>query len=274
MSARATAARWPLVVAAAGIAIFALSFVPAWILHDRVVTGEGYRDVFVSLSAWRDVAVPVVATAVSLALVVGLVGLARAVRPERVAGWYLVVGAALVLGFLVASAVPVWQVGHASRVTLTPGWALFVAIGLGIVMVGAAAAAARPAGRVAIASVLLVLLVVAGGSIGRIIGLNLDEGDGRFWEAGSYTRPATSEEPAETIFLDGSTYRIGDRWAGSFEWSGWTVVFDNDPACPDSRGSYHAHPAPDAGIYFVRIVDTCLDGERGRDLETGIWARD
>lgn len=274
MSARSTAARWPLVVAVAGVAIFALSFVPAWIFHDRVVTGEGYRDVFVDLSAWRDVAMPVVTAAAVLALAVGLLGLARALRQERVPGWSLVVGAALVLGLLVASAVPVWQVGHASRVTLTPGWALIVAIGLGIVMVGAAVASERPPGRVAVASVLLALLVVAGGVAGRLIGLNLDEGDGRFWEVGSYTRPATDEEPAETIRLDGSTYRIGDRWAGSFEWSGWTVVFDGDPACPGSRGSYHAHPAADGGIFFVRIVDTCLDGERGRDLETGIWARD
>ncbi|MEO8509990.1 MAG: hypothetical protein ABI534_01990 [Chloroflexota bacterium] len=266
--------RWSLLVAAAGVAIFALSFVPAWIVHERVVTGEGYRDVFVELSAWRDVAVPVVTAAALLALVVGLAGAVRALRPERIPGWLLIVGSVLVLGLLVASMLPVWQVGHASRVTLTPGWALIVAIGLGVVMLAAAVAPARPSGRVAIASVLLVLLVVAGGSIGRVIGLNLDEGDGRFWEAGSYTRPATGEEPAETISLDGSTYRVGDRWAGAFEWSGWTVVFDNDPACPDSRGSYHAHPAADAGIYFVRIVDTCLDGERGRDLETGIWARD
>lgn len=262
------------VIGIAGVAIFALSFVPAWIFHDRVVTGEGYRDVFVDLSAWRDVAVPVVTVATLLALSVGITGVARAVRPERVPGWTLVIGSALVLGLLVASAVPVWQVGHASRVTLTPGWALIVAIGLGVVMLVAAVALARPSGRVVIASVLLAVLVVAAGSVGRVIGLNLDEGDGRFWEAGSYTRPATGAEPAETIFLDGSSYRVGDRWAGSFEWSGWTVVFDNDPACPDSRGSYHAHPAADAGIYFVRIVDTCLDGERGRDLETGIWARD
>lgn len=270
ISARRAAA----VIAIAGLAIFALSFVPAWIFHDRVVTGEGHRDVFVNLSAWQAVAVPIVTAATVLALAVGLVALARAARPERVPGWLLVVGAALVLGLLLASAVPVWQVGHASRVTLTPGWALIVAIGLGVVMVGAAVAPVRPPGRVAIGSVLLALLVVAGGSVGRSIGLNLREGDGRFWEAGSYTRPATGDEPAETISLDGSTYRIGDRWSGSFEWSGWTVVFDNDPACPDSRGSYHAHPAADAGIYFVRIVDTCLDGERGRDLETGIWARD
>jgi hypothetical protein len=266
--------RWPLLVAATGIAIFALSFVPGWIFHERIVMGEGYRRAFVDLSAWRAVAVPVVSAAAVLALLVGLAGAVRAVRSARIPAWLPVVGSALVLGLLVASAVPVWQVGHASRVTLTPGWALIVAIGLGVVMVAAAVAPARPSGRVAIASVLLALLAVGAGSVGRLVGLNLNEGDGRFWEAGSYTRPATGQEPAETITLDGSTYRVDDRWSGSFEWSGWTVIFDNDPACPDSRGSYHAHPAADAGIYFVRIVDTCLDGERGRDLETGIWARD
>ena len=50
-----TRRRWLVVIAVAGIAIFGLSFVNLWIVHERVVRGEGYRLVHVFLSAWRGV---------------------------------------------------------------------------------------------------------------------------------------------------------------------------------------------------------------------------
>jgi hypothetical protein len=52
------------------------------------------------------------------------------------------------------------------------------------------------------------------------------------------------------------------------------VTIDNDPACPDARGTYHAHGEGEADLSFVMVVDPCRDGERAADLETGIWERD
>ena len=52
------------------------------------------------------------------------------------------------------------------------------------------------------------------------------------------------------------------------------MVIDDDPACPGSRGTYHAHGEADEGLRFVKVVDTCADGARARDFETGIWLRD
>ena len=51
-------------------------------------------------------------------------------------------------------------------------------------------------------------------------------------------------------------------------------MVDDDPACPDSRGAYHAHGVDDEDLRFVMVVDTCEDGARAADLETGIWERD
>ena len=264
--------RWPFVIAVAGTAVFALSFVPGWINHDRELTGEGYRGVSVVLSAWRDVALPVVAAGALVALATGLAAAVRQIRPRLVPAWLLVAGSALTLGILLASAWPVGQRGFASRVDLTPGWALLVAIVLAVAMLVASLALARPARRTVIAAGGLIVAVLASGSVGRVVGLNLEEGDGQSWEFGAYSRQAIGEIPAQTMTLAETTYRIDDRWSGTLESSGWSVVFDNDPACPDARGAYHAHVAPGGGIRFVRVVDTCLDGERGRDLEAGVWA--
>jgi hypothetical protein len=120
----------------------------------------------------------------------------------------------------------------------------------------------------------LALVAVVAGAGGRWLTLQMAEGTGRHWEVGSYTRSATDGAPAETLTLDAQTFRIGERWSGTFESSGWTVVFDNDPACPDARGTYHAHQVGEEDLRFVKVVDTCLDGERARDLETGTWERD
>jgi hypothetical protein len=60
--------RWLVAIAVAGAAIFALSFVNAWIVHDRELRGEGYRFVQYFLSAWRGVGMPVLTVSAVAAL--------------------------------------------------------------------------------------------------------------------------------------------------------------------------------------------------------------
>ncbi len=269
-----TRVRWLWLVAAAGVAIFGLSFVQGWIVQERELRGEGYRYVQVMLSAWRGVAFPVTAAAAVVALATAFWAASRATLNPRAPTLVLVLGSALVAGLVGASAWPVMQSGHASTVRLSVGWLLPVTLGLGLVMVSASIAASRPSRRVLVAAGALAFVAIAAGAGGRWLGLQLAEGTGRHWEVGSYTRPATNGAPAETLTLDGQTFSIGERWSGTFESSGWTVVFDNDPACPDARGTYHAHRVAEEDLRFVKVVDTCLDGERATDLESGTWERD
>jgi hypothetical protein len=140
-------------------------------------------------------------------------------------------------------------------------------------MVAAAFLLARPGRRSFATAALLFIVLLVATPLGRTAALELREGDGRHWQPGAYSRAATDGEPAETLVLTDTTYAIGDRWSGTLEWSGWTMSFDDDPACPDSRGSYHGHAASEDGLRFVAIIDTCLDGERNHDLQTGIWIR-
>ena len=141
-------------------------------------------------------------------------------------------------------------------------------------MVVASVAAVRPSRRVLAAAAALAVVALVGGAAGRWLGLQLAEGTGRHWEVGSYTRPATDGESTETLTLTGETYAIGDRWSGTFDSSGWTVILDDDPACPGARGTYHAHGVGDDDLRFVMVVDACMDGARAADLETGTWERD
>jgi hypothetical protein len=269
-----TRTRWLWLVAAAGLAIFALSFVQGWIIHQRELRGEGYRLVQIFLSAWRGVAIPVTAAASVVALATGLLAVAAAVGRVRPPGWLLVGGAAIVIGLIGASAWPVTQTGHASTVRLGPWYLLPVALTLGATMLVASVAAVRPPRRVLAAAAALTVVALVGGAAGRWLGLQLAEGTGRHWEVGSYTRPATDGEATESMTLTGDTYSIDDRWSGTFESSGWTVILDDDPACPGARGTYHAHGDGDDDLRFVMVVDSCLDGARAEDLETGIWERD
>jgi len=269
-----TRTRWLWLVAAAGLAIFAISFVQGWIVHERELRGEGYRFVRIFLSAWRGPAIPVTAAASVAALAVGLLASAAALERIRPPGWLLVNGPAIVIGLIGASAWPVLQTGHASSVRLGPWFLLPVALTLGVIMVVGSAAAARPPRRVIVAAAVLAAVALVGGAAGRWLGLQLAEGTGRHWEVGSYTRTATDGESTESLTLTGATYSIGDRWSGSFESSGWTVILDDDPACPGARGTYHAHSVADDDLRFVMVVDPCMDGARAEDLETGIWERD
>ena len=269
-----TRTRWLWLVAVAGLAIFAISFVQGWIVHERELRGEGYRFVRIFLSAWRGVAIPVTAAAAVIALAVASWAAARAFFGRTGSTAILVIGSAVVVGLIGASAVPVAQDGHASSVTLGPWWLLGVAVALGLLMLAGSAAAVRPSRRLAAAAAALAVIAFAGGAGGRWLGLQLAEGSGGHWEVGSYTRAAADGEPTETMTLTGASYRIGDRWSGAFESSGWTVVLDDDPACPGVRGTYHAHGENAADLRFVMVVDPCLEGERAADLETGIWLRD
>lgn len=256
------------ITAAAGIGLFALSFVPGWIVHHRELTGEGYRTVDVVLGAWRDVAMPVLPLAAVLVLAVALLALTRA-RARL-----LVVGSAAVLGLLVASAWPLAHGGHVSHVTLSAGPLLIVGIGLGLVMVVGSFVQARPSSTAVMGATAIGVLALAFGVGGRTFGLQLDEGDNRDYADGSYVRQATDGEATETLTIRDATYVIADRWSGNLEGSGITIVLTDDAACPGVRGAYHTHPVDGDGLRFVKVSDTCADGAREHDLETGTWARD
>lgn len=265
-----------LLVAAAGAMVFALSFVEGWIVHDREVRGEGYRFVQVVLNAWRSAAVPVLTLGVAAALATAIGAVVRLRRPGAFPGWILLAGSALALALIGASIVPIAQDGHASSVDLSGGYLAWIGAGLAMLMVVGAAMVVRPTAGVAIAIGMAGIVAVAAGGGGRWLVLQSSEGDGRHWSSGSYTRPATADQGSETISIDEDSFEVADRWAGAWESSGWTVVLVDDPACPDSRGTYHAHGEGPGGtdLRFVKVVDTCQDGARAADLETGIWERD
>ncbi len=268
-----TRRRWLFLVALCGGAIFALSFLSGWIVVDRELTGEGYRHVLTTASAWRSAGIPVLTAGVVAALATGAWALILALGSPRPA-WPLLVGSAVTLAVLLATAVPVAQDGHASSVDLYGGLLLPVGIVLAAGMLAGSWAVAGPAPRTAVIAGALGLLVVAGGAGGRWLGLQASEGSGRHWSEGTYTRTAADGEPTESLTIDDGTFAIADRWGGRWEWSGWTVVLDGDPACPDSRGTYHAHGVGDDDLRFVKVVDTCADGARAADLEAGVWERD
>lgn len=264
---------WLAIMAVAGIGIFALAFVDGWIMHDREVRGEGYRLVQVVLGVWEERGFPILAAGTVVALLVGIgAALAWAGRGS-VPGWLLVVGAFLALGILASGAFPVSQDTLASSVDLSVGWPAAVAIALGILMVVAGIMSFGPPSTILAAGAFIAIVAFAAGSGGRWYGLQLAEGDGRHWSDGSYTRAAVGDQPTETLTFEGATITIGDRWSGSLDWNGWVINIVDDPACPDARGTYHAHGEGDEDLSFVKIIDTCRDGERAADLETGIWER-
>jgi len=267
--------RWLAVIAAAGLGIFGLSFVDGWISHDRELLGEGYRRVHIVLNAWRSAAIPVLTLGAVAALATGI-GAIIALRRPGIPSWLLMGGSVVTLAVIGATLVPIGQDGHASSVQLTPAWLTGVGIGLAAVMVAGAVAVVRPHRQAALALCVVGAIGVVGGIGGRWLGLQVSAGTGAHWSDGSYTRPATADQEPETLTITSGSFEIADRWAGTWEGSGWTVVLTDDPACPDSRGTYHAHGEGGTGVdlRFVKVVDTCQDGARAADLEEGIWARD
>lgn len=262
---------WVIVVA--GLAVGGLSLVPDWVVHTRAVLGEGTRLVVTELGPWEGQAVPVLSAGVLVEVVVALAAALRLARSSD-GGRFLVVAALVGLGLLLSVAWPVSQSGHASGVTITPSWPLALAIAGGVVALVASlfAASLRPP----LVAVVLgaMLLVAVGGAAARQIELNLAEGNGEHWSEGSYTRQAVDGQQPETLTMQGRTYRVGDRWSGTFEPSGLVVVLTGDPACPGDRGSYHVRSVGRTqDITWDVIVDLCAKGARARDLETGTWVR-
>ncbi|MGH2381231.1 MAG: hypothetical protein ACRDG7_08425 [Candidatus Limnocylindria bacterium] len=267
--------RWLILIAVAGIAIVALSFLDGWITHDREVRGEGSRFIQITLNAWRSVAMPVL-TAGVLAALGTAVGAAIALRWSSIKrAWLLPAGAVLALALIGASMVPIEQDGHASSVDLSAGWLAAIGIGLAGLMLVGAARATGPSRRLVVALGVVGAVAFAGGIGGRWLGLQWREGTGQHWSEGSYVRAATAGERAETLTIDQGRFRIGERWAGTWESSGGTIVLVDDAACPDARGTYHAHDEGPSGVdlRFVKVVDTCGDGARAAALEAGIWVR-
>ncbi len=266
---------WLAVGVAVGGAILALSFVGAWIVHHRELSGEGYREVVSAVNAWRSVALPVTSMGVVAAVVAAGASLAALLGWHRATRWVGPVGSVLALGLLGATLVPIGQDGHASRIQLSAGWAAFAGTALTAGMALLAVRMIRPSARQAMALVGLALLAMAAGVAGRWAALQAGAAPTEAWAVGSYTRAQTDSQDALTLEVEDGRYRIGDRWSGSWESHSWTVILVDDPACPDARGAYHAHNVGPDGedLRFVRVVDTCADGARAADLETGTWER-
>lgn len=255
-----------------GVAIFALSFVNGWIVHDREIRGEGYRHSQTLLSAWRSVAIPVLSLGAVVAPVTAALALAR-VAGRRVPAWTLLAGSVTTLALVSTSIAPLGWDGHTTSVDLSPGLLTWVGLALGVAMVAAAALVAAPGARRWLVVALIGAILLGVGIGARAVVLTVSGPSNQKWSDGTYVLDI-SASPVELVIEDG-TYRIGGRFAGTWEGSGgWTVALDDDPACPGSRGAYHARDAGgDGDLRFVRIVDTCEDGARAELLEAGTWVR-
>ncbi len=259
-------------LAALGAAIVAVSLIPAWLIHVRNVGGHGLTAISVAWSAWEGRAWPFLPIAVvvagALALLASLDLARRGIVPR---GWPA--GLALVsVGLLVGTAIPLNRQGYASAVHLTPGWALLIAVALAA-LAALAAVLRLDRGRWLVVAALAVVAMSAAAFGGRVVALNLAEGNPRHYADGSYQRAATADEPAETLVISDGTFTIGERWSGSISGRGLVAVLTDDPACPTDRGAYRVFAAGGDDISFNLIVDLCADGKRASDLTTGTWRR-
>jgi len=269
-----TSSRALAIVAVIGVAIFALSFVNGWILHEREIRGEGYRHSVILLSAWRSVAIPVLSLGALLALATAAAAGARLAGTVSVPGRLLAGGSVASLALIASSVAPIGWNGHTTSVDLTPSALTWVGIGLAALMVATVAVAFPPSRRGWTVLGALGVLVLLAGVGGRQLVLSASGPSNQNWSDGTYVLAADGQ-PVTLVIADGR-YRIGSRWAGTWEGSGgWTVALDDDPICPSSRGAYHAHGegADGVDLRFVMIVDTCEDGERAQLLESGTWER-
>lgn len=254
---------WPwLAVAGLALALVALSFVPAWLLHHRELSGEGYRSLVIGLTAWqlRSGSLPVLGAAV---VVTGLAAAVALALPAA-RGW-AIVGVAGSLGLLLAGLVPLTQVGHVSRIWINPGWALGVAILLVAASSALAVRTARPSRRVMVAAAVALVLAAAGGLGIRALQLHLFEGPSPNWSDGAWER---IDGRGGALVLDDGTFRLGG-WSGTMEPAGINVILTEDPACPDARGFYRVRNV-EGGVLWEKVVDVCADGARAAELE-GVW---
>ncbi len=111
-----------------GLAVLGLSFVPAWLVHDRVVLGEGPRRIHTVLTAWTLQSSPILSAGVLLLVAGSVLALAQLVRISHIGpGWGLS-ATCVGLGLVAAGLAPVSQSGHASSVMLSADWALLIAV--------------------------------------------------------------------------------------------------------------------------------------------------
>lgn len=255
-------------------AILALSFVPGWLVNDRVLLGEGPRELLAHFTAWQVQAVPVISAGVVLEVAVGILAALQLARvlSARWVGYLVTAAAAGGLGLILAGTWPVSQSGHASSVAISPGLPLAAAILLAAVAFACSLRLVIPARKLLIGAAFLVVVAAVGGAAGRAVGLDLAEGTGEHWSEGTYTRAATGDQATELLTLRSGHYSVADRWSGSFTASGTVVILTADPACPTARGTYHVQAAGTHGdIHWEKIVDLCV--ARAADLQTGIWTR-
>lgn len=246
---------------------------PGWLVHDRHLGGHGLARLATPLSAWDLRAWPVLSAGVALVAASGALGAWCTLRPSASPAW-LAPGVGVVgLALLLASAVPLEQPGHASTVQLGAGWPLAAGVVLAAVVVGIGLAqgARGRAWRLALAGLAGVALVAGVGT--RALELDRAAAATRHYADGSYTRAAGDGLPAQTLTIDGGTYRVGDQWTGTLSGEGLVVVLVDDPVCPEARGTYRVFDAGGDDIRWQEIVDVCADGERARHLTTGIWRR-
>ena len=272
---RRAAPRWLLVVAAAAAALVALSFVDGWVVHDRELRGEGYRQVQVQLDAWRAPAFPVLAAGILAAAIGGAAALATRSGRRTATGWVALGGSLAALAIILAGVVPVGQDGRSSSVDLTVGWVSGVGILLAAIMLAAALLALRPSRATLLTLALVGLLAAAGAAGARWATLQQREQVGQAWSSGTYVRAATDGQPAATLEIGDGTFAIDDRWSGRWAGIGLTIEIDDDPACPGVHGAYHVHDEGTDGmdLRFVALLDRCAEGARQAELETGIWVR-
>jgi hypothetical protein len=170
-SARLLAAL-PAVVAAL---LVALSFVPRWIVHQRAGAGEPTE--VLAYNAWHGPLVPPL-VGIALAVIAGAIAVARLAGRRRVSVGAIFAAELLAVAALVAFAWPIASSRDALDVTLTPGWATWVGLGLAAVACVSLAPFVRwPLGRLAtLAAIAIVLSGVLVG--GRAVGLRYDTGTG------------------------------------------------------------------------------------------------
>jgi hypothetical protein len=257
------------------VGLVVLSLAPGWVIHVRHQGGHGLTAITAVWNAWQGRAWPVLPLAMGLAVVaaaLAAVELARPGRlPGRLPGWVRLAASLGCLALVAASAPTIERAGHASRVVVSAGWPLFAGIGLALAIVAAAVPAVRWDRRTLLVAGGASVLLLAAGVAGRVGALNLAEGDPRTYSVGIYVRPAASGQPAATLRLGDGRYELEGRWSGTLSGPGLVVVLTDDPACPEARGSYRIFPVGEDDIRWNLIVDLCADGERGRDLTTGVW---
>ena len=260
------------VIALAGAGIAALSLVPAWLLHVRDVGGHGLTAISVVWSAWEGRAIPFLPVAAILAAGLAALAVATLVSRKPIRPGWLVSLSALCLALLIGSAVPLGWEGFSSAVHLTPHWALLASLALAALAL-ASAAALVGGGRWLLPCAVVLLALSATTFGGRVLALNLAEGNPRHYADGSYLREATGGQPTETLVISDGTFSVGGRWSGTISGRGLVAVLTDDPACPDDRGSYRVFAAGGQDIRWDLILDLCANDERARDLTTGTWVR-